>query len=791
MRSNLRASAAIKERVRQRRVLPAGALVLSALVSGCGGGGGPTSTPPPAAAPTPSPTPTPTPAAVFETPEYQRSNGPAFHNVIPAWQRGATGQGVGIGIVDSGIDTSNPEFAGRISSASTDVAGARGVQGEDDHGTDVALVAAAARNGSGIVGIAYQATILAMRADTPGTCATSGSASGCKFADSAVAAGIDRAAQNGAKVINLSLGGNVAGAQARAAVTRAADADVVVVIAAGNDADGTNATNDPNNPDPFAAGLRAAGRGNVIIAGSVNGAGAISAFSNRAGSEADWVLMALGERICCVYENGAIRVTTNSAGQQVITLISGTSFSAPQISGAVALLRQAFPNLTAAQTVDLLLRTARDAGDPGVDAIYGRGILDIANAFNPQGTTIVAGTNTALALSAPSGATSPAMGDAAQRTSLNTVVLDAYGRAFGVDLGGSLRGARTASRLAGALTSRTRELSTDHAGLSLAYSIDGADRVRRASALRLTSADADRSRVLAARMIAQVTPETRLGLAFAENADGLAAVLQGGARPAFLIAGSPLNDTGFFRQDELSFGLRRSIGPWGLTVTAERGLVRDDSARGLRERRLIRTDLGAAYRYAARLDRSLGRFDFALGAGGLDEQRTVLGARFNPALASGGSRSLFLDLDAAFRPGDAWRLGGSLRRVWTRPHGGGLLAEGSRLIAQGWSLDVARSGVFTAGDSLALRLAQPLRVTAGGLYFDLPTYYDYATLAATTTRQRLSLVPRGREIIGELAWRGTLWGGSASTSLYYRKDPGHYADAPDDAGIAVSWSGRF
>jgi subtilisin family serine protease len=127
---------------------------------------------------------------------------------------GATGKGVAIGIVDSGLDTSNPEFAGRISSASADVAGARGVDGEDSHGTIVALVAAAGRNGSGVMGIAYEATVMGLRADTPGSCAT---ADGCTFGDVAIAAGIDRAVTNGAKVINLSLGGGDAGLKLRRA----------------------------------------------------------------------------------------------------------------------------------------------------------------------------------------------------------------------------------------------------------------------------------------------------------------------------------------------------------------------------------------------------------------------------------------------------------------------------------------------------------------------------------------------------------------------------------------------
>jgi hypothetical protein len=67
----------------------------------------------------------------------------------------------------SGLDTTTNEFTGRVA-ASTDVAGSRGlINADSDHGTAVAMVAAAARNNNGVMGIAYGATIAAFRADTP------------------------------------------------------------------------------------------------------------------------------------------------------------------------------------------------------------------------------------------------------------------------------------------------------------------------------------------------------------------------------------------------------------------------------------------------------------------------------------------------------------------------------------------------------------------------------------------------------------------------------------------------
>ncbi len=791
----------------QRRMHLLAALPALALLASCGGGGSggtistpapaptPAPTPTPTPTPTPAPTPTPTPVSTFQTTEYFRSDGPEFHRAIPAWQAGATGVGVTIGIVDSGIDTANPEFAGRISTASTDVAGNRGIIGEDDHGTNVALVAAAARNNSGIMGIAFNATIQMLRADTPGTCATADPNipdSGCEFKDTNLAAGVDRAVQAGAKVINLSLGGSAPSAAMIASVTRAANAGIVVVISAGNDGGSTDPAVDFNNPDPFASGLRKAGNGNVIIAGSVGDTGTISAFSNRAGAEAASYLAALGDKICCVYENGAIKVGTNAAGQTVNYVFSGTSFSAPQISGAVALLRQAFPNLTGVQVVDLLLSTARDAGTAGTDTTYGRGILDITNAFAPQGQTALAGSVTALPLGSTALVTSSAMGDAGSRAVLGAVVLDSYQRAYSVDIAGNLRGAVVAPRLAAALTGQARSFSGGNAQLALAFSVNGRRQVLpSAGQLRLDRADAESARVLAARIVARIAPHAQLGFAFAQGGDGLVAQLQGLVQPAFLIAGAPLDDTGFARGRMSAVALRRELGRWGLTASAERGDVLGSSSERFGDPLTARRAGERALRYSLSADRRFGAMDTSVGASWLAEDRTVLGARIHDGLAGAGADSLFFDLAAGWQPAAGWRVGGALRGGYTRARQTEYVGAGSSLLTSAWAIDAERTGVFAANDRLGVRLSQPLRVERGGLNFALPVAYDYATLRPTIATERLTLVPHGRELVGELAWHGALWNGAAGASLYYRRDPGHYASLPDDKGVALSWSRGF
>ena len=98
---------------------------------------------------------------------------------------------------------------------------------------------------------------------------------------------------------------------------------------------------------------------------------------------------------------------------------------------------------------------------------------------------------------------------------------------------------------------------------------------------------------------------------------------------------------------------------------------------------------------------------------------------------------------------------------------------------------------FTRHDSLALRLAQPLRVESGGLDLNLPTAWDYDSLRAVNTVQRMNLAPSGRELAAELGWSGPLGAGTAGATLFWRRDPGHVRGLPAERGAALRWSVGF
>ena len=555
----------------RQRLKSGAALAAVLLLAGCGGsGGGISSTPPVASAPTPTPVPTPAPtpappATNFNTAEARRTDSFAFHGALTAYNRNITGTGVIAGVIDSGIDIDSPEYAGRIHPQSFDATGSgRSIDGEGSHGTQVAQILAGAKNDVGTFGIAYDASLLVLRADRPGSCAGTSpdaEADGCRYPESAIAAGLDRAVAVGARVVNISLGGDTPpGFTLRQAVARATAAGVIVVASAGNSGDTTANGNDPNNPEPFAQGLRDAGGDLVIIVGSVDENRAISDFSNRAGTYATSFLTALGDSVCCVYQNGALQTETNANGTFVF-LLNGTSFAAPQVAGAIALVAQAFPSLTPQQIVALLYQSAQDAGATGSDAIFGRGILDINRAFSPVGATSLAGSSTRVALASPLGTLSAPMGDA--RGSAVGVVTDGFGRAFNIDLAPGLVARGPALRLLPALDQNgfARVASRGPTALSLTFASHTGD----PAVSRLSFTGDNRTRALAASLVTKLGARDRLGFAAGRSLDGVLAGERGLRDAGHLIAaraGEAGLATDPIEEKELFAGLKPTREGW-------------------------------------------------------------------------------------------------------------------------------------------------------------------------------------------------------------------------------------
>ncbi len=201
--------------------------------------------------------------------------------VLPAWDR-SRGAGQVIAIVDTGVDLTHPDLAANLWTGPNGAHGHDFVDGDDVpddfnlHGTHVAGTAAAiAGNGQGVAGVAPQARIMAVRAldaDGAGDSVT-------------IANGVVYAAQNGAGVINLSVGGPPdAGDPALSdAIAQAQQHKAVVVAAAGNGGDdGVGDNNDVTPTTPCTLG-----NANLICVASVTRTGARSSFSNYGAASVD------------------------------------------------------------------------------------------------------------------------------------------------------------------------------------------------------------------------------------------------------------------------------------------------------------------------------------------------------------------------------------------------------------------------------------------------------------------------------------------------------------------------
>ena len=757
----------------KKSVFAFGALVVIApVLTACGGGGGTAiATVPqtPSAVAPPPPPPPPTGTIDYNTPEYQRSNAATKINAITAYTNGATGQGITAAVIDSGVNPALAEFSGKISPASRDVAGSRGLGDDDGHGTSVSAVLLGAKNDSDTHGVAFNATLLALRTDTPGSCATTGTDGGCSHNDQNIAAALDIAVANGAKVVNLSLGGSPPNTTLRAAMNRATAAGTIIVISAGNDG--------LSNPDDFALVANdPLARNLILIAGGVDDANAISVFStggsNKAGTAASHFVVALANRVRTINETGAA------------VLATGTSYAAPAVAGTVALLAQAFPSLTSAQIVDLILKSARDLGDAGVDTVYGYGLVDIASAFTARGSTSVAGTTVPVSLT-DNGTLSAAMGDATL-TGLSTVFQDAYGRAYRADLTGTFTRAYSGGRLWSALNPQGQTAGMGFGRTGIALSISGNTHMGQVGPLALSSRDQQTARALAGWVVSRLSRDTSFAMGFARSSGALIdqIALRNAAR--FLLAESAGSGFGFRTAQGYSGAVRHQLGHWGLSIGWDKGeaLVWSQALRH-RYDRLPYTAASIAF------DRRFGPVALGVKATQLDERDTVLGARFGAMFGAPGATTRFLAADAAIEASGGWTLRGQWQHGWTRIGAGGVRPSADHLVSTAWSFDATRSDLFALGDSLGFRLAQPLRVASGGLDVELPVSWDYATSRVETAFQRVNLAPTGREIDAEMRYGLPLWNGALSTSIFWRNEPGHYASAPDDIGAALGFQMPF
>lgn len=273
--------------------------------------------------------------------------GLAQFGVPDLWQQ-TEGKGVTVGVIDTGCDLDHPDLDGALESAKDFSRSRSGPRDMAGHGTHVAGVIAARRDGRGVVGVAPQCRLLIAKGLGDDG---SGDSRG-------IAQAVDWCCEQGADVISMSLGSPQPDTFILAAIRRAVQAGKFVIAAAGNDGRPMSVNYPARYPE-------------TIAVAAVDRDGKVARFSSQ-GPQVD--IAAPGQDILSTYLNGGY------------ARLSGTSMATPFVSGVVSLVIarhcEAECVTTPVDNIDQLRehlkRTAKDVGPVGHDSAYGWGLIDPA-----------------------------------------------------------------------------------------------------------------------------------------------------------------------------------------------------------------------------------------------------------------------------------------------------------------------------------------------------------------------------------------------------------------------------
>ncbi|OZM71334.1 type VII secretion-associated serine protease mycosin [Amycolatopsis antarctica] len=313
------------------------------------------------AAPPPAgtcPNPEPAQAVITEQPWAQKMLDPET-----VWQH-STGAGVLVAVVDSGVDSDHPQLGGDKVLPGEDFYLVGDLPGNFDcasHGTAVAgIIGANPADGVGFAGLAPGARILPVRVAERDT-DDNGTSQGLDVG--LLASGIRYAADQGAKVINLSLSGRVDDPGVREAVAHARSKDALVVAAVGNMGQ-QDLPGGPTYPSAYDG---------VLGVGAVDMAGQRLAESQ------------VGPQVDLVAPGGSVASASRAAGHQYW---KGSSFAAPFVAASAALVRAAWPALSADEVAERLKATATPAPGGRDSTSYGAGLVNPYRAVTDELTSV-------------------------------------------------------------------------------------------------------------------------------------------------------------------------------------------------------------------------------------------------------------------------------------------------------------------------------------------------------------------------------------------------------------------
>lgn len=661
--------------------------------------------------------------------EYNNSTGFDLINAAEAYASRVTGElggkGVRIAIMDTGIDGTHPDLDGAVVHTA-EIEPRNNLL--DNHGTFVAGIAGARRNGDDAtgnnrMGVAYAADLVDIRVSRR---ATENGNTGNFFNFAATAAGLDSVAgissqyrgdnlvfgsdpDAAADIVNLSYGGHNVDTSGFVigAMRNAAEAGTIMVHAAGNDGRPNPDYESTLVTDPGVAGL-----GIVVVA--VDNNGNLADFSNRCGVTAEFCLAAPGVNITSTEFNGGY-----GTGR------SGTSSAAPVVAGAAAVVKAAFPGVSPREVVQRLFQSASNAAD-GPNAQMGWGVLDLYKAMNPMGKTGMATGKSAfgakMSLDDSYFTGSPVTGDlfAESKLAANAVVFDDMGFPFYANLDQRSRVSKAQSLLTPSIEARRARSAAAHVPGKFAVRMSLADTeiAAAASFMERELDTADISGSLSARL----TDGVWLGASFSENAAFTQSMNTGGASSGAAGRAAAPFAAILGAADSLSIAAAlSSVGNMRFSYyrseKADRFVGGFDPISALFTEENDRASSLMAVSYQHHL---AGGFDLTATVGQLLEEAALLGGLSQGAFASeDATQTHYVELSAAGRFKGV-NLFASYARGYSDMGATAFTSGMTNVRSEAFSFIASTAGVLSKSDSFSLSFSQPLTVTGGSYELRVP-----------------------------------------------------------------------
>ena len=758
-------------------------------------------------------------ASEFETEEYAGMGALDMINASSAYARGATGEGVTIGVIDSGVYEEHAEFSrgsgDKVTYAGSDYSSDR--PRTDDalgHGTVVAGVIAANRDnnnfGSGFKmhGVAFDASISAYEIPL-------GSGGGpyepldvddINFSTDNYFAERFTTMANQAQIVNMSFGfsgviTSYSVADIESAFSLSIDAlkqlnksrgdRSIFVIAAGNawnDLDEFGNVVDASSPEllPGLPYLFPELKDHVLAVAAVDSSGEISFYSNRCGAAADFCLSAPGGGDANGdgdFDNDELiwgpspPPADGEPDSDYYAGTLGTSFAAPLVSGSLALLKQMFPSVGNHELVNRLLVTANKTGIYSDSSIYGQGLLDLDTATRPVGATAVASGDSLDSGLVPLNQSSISTFGGALGNSLqsalgdhNMTVFDELGFPF-IQSASALIGSSPTTSKASALRHSSEQLEDGRkiqVGAAINHWQDNS------SPGFYTD---NPSEQIQPDYFALQTQNSHGGERFA-GINANPGWFFGVYADSFVTPGTTNDDSSFaapwlrFARNGWSSGGAIALGEGKLRLGVFEGSASWNRYQPVSEHR----GNGAIMEYSLTInDQALG---LSIQSGFVNERDTFLGTEIGSALGQlENSETYFAGINGHLQIRENWQglfalYSGTTDSGLEQGTNSGLLNFDSSIASNSWSLGLSGHSLWQPNDQLSIYLAQPLRIERGQASLQLASgrTVDRQVIYQTVA---IDLQPQGREQQLEMNYQFAWGRATASARAEYTHQPNH------------------